>query len=240
MKPILIIAAVSQETALLEKALNNCSRRQSAVFDVVEGVLGSLRIVLCAGGIGKINAAIATTALIERYQPRQVINVGCAGAYPDSGLSIGDLVVAREEILGDEGVITSAGWLDFQGMGLPLLVQGDQHYYNEIPLTDSCVDNALLLAGRLGVTLIPGRFVTVSTCSGSWQRGEELARQFGAIVENMEGAAVALTCRRYNIDCIEIRGISNLVEERDLKAWDIPQAVEAAQKFVLEYLDDLD
>jgi futalosine hydrolase len=239
MKPVLVIAAVPLETALLEGALENRSPLATGSFNTLEGTLGALRVVICTGGIGKINAAIAATAMIERLQPQLVINTGCAGAYPGSGLAIGDLAMASEEILGDEGVITSAGWLDFQAMGLPLLVQGDRRYYNEIPLPPRPADLALQLANRCGTQLTRGRFVTVSTCSGSDRRGVELGQRFRAIAENMEGAAVALTCLRYGIDCLEIRGISNLVEERDMKRWDIPRAVEVAQRFVLKYLEEM-
>jgi futalosine hydrolase len=96
------------------------------------------------------------------------------------------------------------------------------------------------LADYYGVKLVRGRFITVSTSSGSRQRGEELFRRFHGICENMEGAAVAQTCLRYGIDCLEIRGVSNLVDERNMKAWDIPRAVEAAQRFVLKYLEEMD
>lgn len=239
MKPVLLIAAVPQEIALLKMALGYSSQQESGPFDVVEGELGRKRVVLCAGGIGKVNAAIATTALIERYAPQLVINTGCAGAYPGSGLAIGDLVVATDEILGDEGVATSTGWLDFQGMGLPLLLQGDQRYYNELPLSPARIDEAERLASIRGIPLLRGRFVTLSTCSGTLQRGAELAQRYHAVAENMEGGAVALACLRYAIDCLEIRGISNRVEERDMKGWDIPRAVEAAQYFVLKYLEEL-
>lgn len=56
----------------------------------------------------------------------------------------------------------------------------------------------------------------------------------------MEGAAVAQVCLRCSVDCLEIRGVSNMVEERDLKKWDMPRAVEAAQRFVLKYLEEMD
>jgi len=240
MKPILVIAAVPRETVLLEASLGNSSRMEAGGLNAVEGLLGKVRVVVCAGGIGKVNAAIATTAMIERMQPRLVINTGCAGAYPGSGLSIGDLAVASEEILGDEGVITSGGWLDFRAMGLPLLVQGEQRYYNEIPFSGHAIDRAVQLAALHGTALPRGRFITVSTCSGTQKRGEELVQRFGAIAENMEGAAVALTCLRYGIDCLEIRGISNQVEERNMKGWDIPAAVEAAQRFVIRYIEEMD
>jgi futalosine hydrolase len=55
----------------------------------------------------------------------------------------------------------------------------------------------------------------------------------------MEGAAIALVALRYGIPCLEIRGISNLVEDRDLARWDIAKAVEAAQRFVIKVVEEL-
>ena len=62
----------------------------------------------------------------------------------------------------------------------------------------------------------------------------------GALVVDMEGRVVAVVCLRSGLDSLEIRGISNLVEERNLENWDIPRAVEAAQRFVLKYLEEMD
>jgi futalosine hydrolase len=239
MKPVLVIAAVRQETKLLELALGSVTHVITPGFTTVVGALGSLPIVICVSGIGKINAAAATATQIERHQPQLVINAGCAGAYPGSGLAIGDLTVASVEILGDEGAITSNGWLGLQEMNLPYIIKGTQRYYNEIPISRLAAEKAMQLADYCGVSLTRGRFVTVSTCSGSLPRGEELVRRCGAIVENMEGAAVAMMCLRYGVDCLEIRGVSNLVEERNMKAWDIPRAVEAVQRFVLKYLEEV-
>ena len=240
MKPILILAATPQETVLLEHALGTTACMKSSTFDYTEGSLGKLPVVICAGGIGKINAAAATAALIERCHPRLVINTGCAGAYLASGLAVGQLAVASDECLGDEGVLTSEGWQDLGFMGIPSLIQENRLYHNAIPLSKHPAEKAMQLADYYGVRLMRGRFVTVSTCSGSRQRGEELARRFHGICENMEGAAVAQVCLRYGISCLEIRGISNLVDERDMKIWDIPRAVEAAQRFVLKFIEEMD
>ena len=240
MKPILILAATPQEIVLLEHALGTAARRYTVTFEFVEGTLGNLPVIICAGGIGKINAAAATAALIELCHPRLVINTGCAGAYLASGLTVGGLAVASDECLGDEGVLTSKGWQDLRFMGIPTVIHGSRLYHNAIPLSKHPAEKAMQLADYFGVKLARGRFITVSTCSGSRQRGEELARRFHGICENMEGAAVAQVCLRYGIDCLEIRGISNLVDERNMKTWDIPRAVEAAQRFVLKYIEEMD
>jgi futalosine hydrolase len=240
MKPIIIIAAVPQEVLLLEKALEHSGRVTSGGFEYTEGTIGNLRVVVCAGGVGKVNAAATAAIMIDRYQPQLVINTGCAGAYIGSGLVVGNLVVASEEVLADDGVEIADGWKGRRYMNLPSVAQGGLICYNLLPLSPHASEKAMQLAGYYGVFLTLGRFATVSTCSGSRQHGDMLSDRWNAVVENMEGAAVAQVCLRCGIDCLEIRGISNMVEERDLKKWDIPQAVEAAQRFVLKYLEEID
>jgi futalosine hydrolase len=239
MQPTLIIAAVPRELALLTAALEDVVVTTGA-FPATEGFIGSSRLVCCADGIGKANAAAASAVLIEQYQPRRIIITGCGGAYPGSGLAVGDLAVASEELFGDEGTVTPRGWLDLKQMGLPLLQQGERNWYGTIPLSLHDTEKVLQLADSHGLRLTRGRFVTVSACSGTKERGLELARRHQAICENMEGAAVALNALRYGVPCLEIRGISNLVEDRDLSRWEIDRAVEAAQRLVIKIVEELE
>ena len=239
MRPILILSAVPCELELLLNALEEPYCDPDAVFSATEGNIGATRLVCCAGGIGKANAASAATSLVERYHPQLIINIGCGGAYPGSGLSVGDLAVASDEIFGDEGVLTPAGWMDMKQVGLPLFSEGERAWYNSIPLARHEAQKAMQLADSRGLQLVRGRFVTVSSCSGTKARGLELARRYQAVCENMEGAAIALTALRYGgIPCLEIRGISNLVEDRDMARWDIGRAVEAAQRFVIKVIEE--
>jgi futalosine hydrolase len=240
MKPVVIIAAVPQEIELLEMALEHFGRVKTGGFEYVEGAIGKLRVVVSAGGVGKANAAAAAAVMIDRYQPQLVINTGCAGAYIGSGLVVGNLVVASEEVLADEGVIVAGGWKDLRYMNIPSVEQGGLDCYNLLPLSRHASEKAMQLADYYGVKLVRGRFATVSTCSGTRKYGSEIAHRWNAVIENMEGAAVAQVCLRCGVDCLEIRGISNIVDERDLLMWDIPQAVEAAQRFVLKYLEEMD
>ena len=55
----------------------------------------------------------------------------------------------------------------------------------------------------------------------------------------MEGAAIAHICAMYDIPMIEIRGISNIVENRDIKKWDIQLASENCQMAVIELIKTL-
>jgi futalosine hydrolase len=80
--------------------------------------------------------------------------------------------------------------------------------------------------------------VTVSTCSGTDEIGRQLADRSGGICESMEGAAVTHVCLQHNVPLLELRGISNLTEDRNPEKWDIPAAAEIAQQCVLELLND--
>jgi len=48
----------------------------------------------------------------------------------------------------------------------------------------------------------------------------------------MEGAAVAQLCACLGVPFFEVRGISNLVEDRNLSRWDLPTAARVAQQAV--------
>lgn len=234
---ILITAATTVELSLLV-------RETGAVECAVKGVplvygadLGRKRLVLAATGIGKVNAAASAATLTSIFAPDFSINTGCAGAYSGSGLSIGDLALASAEIYAEEGVVTPLGWQSVEAIGIPLAEVEGTCYYNEIPLSETHAERSLSLAGKLNIKLQKGKFVTVSTCSGTAARGVELSGRFGAICENMEGAAVAHVALRYGVPCLEIRGISNHVADRDVSRWDIATAAENAQRFLLRLID---
>ncbi len=191
---------------------------------------GGIRASICICGVGKANAAHGTTLLFERFTPRLVYSIGVAGAYPSSGLKVGDIAVAESEIYGDEGVAFKDEFRTMDAIGFPLCSRGGSEYYNEFPL---------FVPGHLKDFNVKGSFLTVSSCTGTLAKGKELEKRFGAICENMEGAAVAHICALNGVPAVEIRGISNTIEDRTagpLKREDILLASGRVQKFFLERL----
>jgi futalosine hydrolase len=122
-----------------------------------------------------------------------------------------------------------------------LLKKGGRRFFNEFPLDRKYAHRTMrFLAHRaFPFAVSGGRFVTVSTCTGTKRRALELVKRFGAICENMEGAAIAHVCKRYGIPMIEIRGISNVVEDRNKREWDIPLAAENCQRAALACIETL-
>ncbi len=68
-------------------------------------------------------------------------------------------------------------------------------------------------------------------------RAKELEERYHALCENMEGAAAAQVAELHGAPWLEVRGISNIVEDRDLKKWDIPRAAQNVQQAVLQILE---
>lgn len=230
-KYIGLISSVPFESNAL---LNALDRKNKISLDVIEGRVGNNHCIHMTSGIGLTNAAHATTVLVDRYSPRTVILMGIGGAYPGSGLGMEDIAMAEKEIYADLGVPTKGGIYDIKETGFPLLKKGRKTYYNEFML-----DRNLLRQSRgalADITLKTGVFLTVSRITTSGEEAQRLRKTYNAICENMEGAAVAHICARYGVPMIEIRGISNIVNDRDPGKWRKEAAAKKCQHAVLKLL----
>lgn len=233
---IALICAVQAEASLLLEETVVSSTVVLGLKTVIEGTLHNQHVLLCVGGIGKVNASHAATLLFTRFNPEAVVVFGVGGAYPASGAKVGDIALATEEVAGDEGVLIREGFKDVE-----YIKTGKVAIFSTYPASGPLVRRSLQLltshqgSGNHGIHA--GTFVTLSTCTGTAERARELETRYHGLCENMEGAAVAQVAGLHGIPWIEVRGISNLVEDRDLRKWDIPRAAKAAQAAVLRILE---
>jgi futalosine hydrolase len=227
-----LVCSVPLECALLRDWLSNAAEVTVGRKVAWSGLLDRAPVLVLPAGMGKANAAQGLTALLETRSVRGVVGFGVGGAYPGSGLSLGDVALASACIYGDEGVEAPKGWISTEGIGIPLLERGSSRVYNEIVLDSALVERARAALQAAGIAARVGPFVTVSACSGTAARGEVLARRFGALCEGMEGAALAHVASLYEVPFLEIRAVSNAVEDRDLSRWRLAEAAEAAQRAV--------
>lgn len=204
---------------------------------ISEGQLRGKSVIFTHCGVGKVNAAHSATLLLENYNIDLMILFGIAGAYSAKGAKQGDVAVAATENYGEEGVSTKDGWKNMQVIS-PLL-KNEQEYFNTFPMDSKLSQLAVKVSTDLGFNVTSGNFITVSQCSGTRESGELLKKRFDGVCENMEGAAVAHICALYGIPMVEIRGISNIIEDRDLRTWSIPLAVSHVNKVVSELVKRL-
>jgi futalosine hydrolase len=166
---------------------------------------------------------VATAASLSRHLTLRgtkidaVLNIGVAGAYYDSGVTMLDICLAQQESLGDFGICMQDRIIDFQPeLGTTVFFT----FKNElIPRFKNILTNQNIVFKNVN-------FVTVNCCTGTKKRGEFLRRKYGAGCENMEGAAVAMVCQNFNIPCVELRCISNMVDDRDTTKWRFSEAVD--------------
>jgi futalosine hydrolase len=233
-----IIASVFSEGAMFSSMFKPVGKTLPGLPPFFAGAIAGTRVVFGTSGVGKTNAAHATTVLMGKFSPSCIVNFGIGGAYPSSGLKVGDIAVAEKEVYADEGVLLKDGLHSFEITGIPLLKVRGRKYFNEFP-SDKRLSRLALKASGTVAPCKSGVFLTVSACTGTVKRARELAAKFTPVCENMEGAAIAHICRIYGIPFVEIRGISNIVEDRDMKKWEIGLAAENCQKAVVQFLEAL-
>jgi futalosine hydrolase len=236
---IALLAAVPEETNLIRAALQDFAQESVNGIDLISGTISGRKITLARSGIGKAAAAATAVSLLSSCRPEALLLFGCGGAYLGTDLALGDLALASGEIFGDEGVATPTGFQDLAETRLAMR-RTPEKFYNNWPIDNELHDWAQPLlqahAEDNKIKLRSGPFVTVSTCTGSTVVATEIAQRTGGICENMEGAAVALACLQLSTPLLEVRGISNLVEDRDTSRWDLPAGMAAAQHAILELL----
>ena len=243
------LVATDREAAPLRGSLCSVEHRDAAG---AEWWLGTLRsgirdvpTALVVGGYEKVNAAHALTLVLSTVCPSLVLNVGVAGAYPGSGLAVGDLVLATDEVYADTGVLAPEGWLSTEAIGLPLARTGGREYGNSFPL-----DADLVRAAVRAVEAAPwppprpriaaGLCLTSSVVTGRTVDAEVLETRWHALAESMEGAAAAHVCLLHGVPFLEVRGISNRVADRDRAAWDLDAAAARAAAAALAICARLD
>src|SRR5699024_8730016 len=80
--------------------------------------------VLVKSGIGKVNAAMTTAILMEKYQPTFVINTGSAGGFSEA-LKVGDVVISDAVVHHDVDV-TAFDYVHGQVPQMPATFKADQ------------------------------------------------------------------------------------------------------------------
>jgi futalosine hydrolase len=173
-------------------------------------------VLVC--GVGKTGAAAATAARLAKGGVARVISFGVAGAYPDAGLAVGDVVVATEVAVVDEGLDAGECFVAFARPGMT--VPGAAWTRCDASLVGEAPRGAVFRVVR-------GRIATVSVCAGTERLARE-RRATGAVAESMEGAAVAHAAALCGVAFAEVRGISNLCGPRDGTRFDLAAAVRHA------------
>jgi len=211
--PIAILGAMDTETAPVVASVSGRATASLRGIPCVVGTFAGRRVVVAATGVGKVNAALTTTLLVERYAPAAVVFTGVAGGL-DPELQPGDVVVAERLVHHDLLRYTESGAfpriLKSPSTGEPNPIE----FASSPPLLALALDTAggLALEGLPGARPPRVRFGTIATGDsfiGAVAKKTQLRRDFGAHACEMEGAAVAQVCRELGVPFLVVRGLSD-------------------------------
>ena len=214
MQPIAVLSALSQEQHGLIELLQRPRKVSHAGRDFWLGELYGRSVVLCVSKIGKVSAAIASAALIERFDVGRILFTGVAGGL-GTGVNVGDMVVATDFIQHD---------LDVS----PLFARYEVPLYGQARFACHAALSALLyqaaVAALSSASAVPGasvhkgliasgdRFVSGASESAALRAALTSVGHEVLAVE-MEGAAVAQVCHDYGVAFAAVRTISDRADD---------------------------
>jgi adenosylhomocysteine nucleosidase len=215
-----ILGAFEREVILLEDRLTERHVYQIEGIKFVAGNLKGQKVVIAWTGIGKVNAAMTTTLLIEHFKPKYIIFTGIAGAV-NPQLRPGDIVIAAKTAHHDMGTVWPEGLFvkgvknRLDGMENPLFFPADETLLSCARQAAKRIDMRRVetVAGRRKPKIIQGVIVTGDSFIASTEKCAELRKKLQADAVEMEGAAVAQICYQRQIKHLIIRSISDSADE---------------------------
>lgn len=194
-----LISAMKIEMELLAEALENGHTERLAGIEFQTGTLWGHEVVLSVCGPGKVNAALCTQAMILRYHPDAVLNLGVAGSL-SSKVSIGDVVVGTYAVQHD---------MDTSPLGDPPgFISGISLL--RLPLNDDLQSKLRRALSALpDIKVVFGGIATGDQFLHDAVRRDHVREQFDALCCEMEGGAVAHVCHVNNVPCAIVRAISD-------------------------------
>lgn len=207
-----IIGAMESEVEMLK---NNLQSPKDTTIQQVKFYFGNIDgkdVVVTKSGIGKVNAAIITTLMIEHFKPARILFSGIAGGL-NPGMHPGDVVIAEKIAYHDYG----RKWPDsFETWATRSPVNFE---YN--PVYFSCDSNLLQIVkneikniqlkqiGRKTPVIHTGIILTGDMFLSDGKYGANLRKKTGADAVEMEGAAVAQTAFQQSVPFLIIRSLSD-------------------------------
>lgn len=196
MKKIGIITALTLEGEQVEKILGIPLKTDLyGHFSVKTYCVNEKYIYLANCGVGEIFASSCTQILLSCYNVGLILNYGFAGAI--DGLKQGDGIIVNGVVHYDFDIskvddCEPCTYIDFYDS--PVIPVGDE--LTEFAKT-ICVDF------KIGVLASGDKFVTDKGFK------DEMNKKYNAIVFDMEGAGVLLTCKNYGTPVLILKVVSD-------------------------------
>lgn len=196
-------------------------------FEIVSGVplyRVAEDIIACAGGIGKVNAAMSAEVLCLHCGVDMIVNAGVAGCATD--LPTGSLVVPSEFLQHD---------MDTTAIGDPA---GHVSTVDRLTFPTWKPERCRTLLRGLGVETCTGRVATGDWFATLCDRARWIRDTFDPLLLEMEGCAVAQVCLRNNVPFVALKSVSDhlFAENQVEEYFDFGQALENLGRVLLPFV----
>lgn len=200
-----IIGAMDVEVAALKSNIKNAVTTKIASIEFVCGTIENVMVCVAQCSPGKVNAALCTQIMIDKFQPDEIINIG-VGCSLCEGVVIKNVVIATDVCEHD---------MNIMALGEP---RGFINGLNTIKIpTDSVLSEALAqTAINCGEKIHRGTIASGDLFISSEKTKTKLNEKFGAICAEMEGGAIGHTCYANGVPFAVIRSISDGGDENSL------------------------
>ena len=177
------------------------------------GRFGGEPLVLAQAGIGKVNAAAATTLLLSVFGAKKLIFCGVAGGL-DPELPVGSVLLADRLAIHDYGVM-AAGRLTSTASGLVPLGAPKLEALSpvSVEVSNTLERLATVLRGQIDAPVRLGGIVTADYFLNCAETREQLHALFGAQAIDMESGAVNQVAEAWGAQLYVIRTLSDLAGE---------------------------
>lgn len=196
--PIGIIGAMEDEVNGLVARLEDPKCEEFSGIKFYTGAIFGKPVVIAKCGVGKVFAAICTTAMILRYSPAVVVNTGVAGGL-DKSLKCADTVIATSLAQHD---------MDTSPLGDPVgLISGINKVYFDAD--KRTIEILTAAADELGIRHSEGLIVTGDKFVAGGEERDRILSVFPALACEMEGGAVAHAAYVHGVPFAVVRAISD-------------------------------
>lgn len=226
-----IIGAMDEEVDLLRSKLNDRKDTSLAGSEFYKGKIDSLEVVLLKSGIGKVNAALGTALLIEKFKPDVIINTGSAGGF-HRDLNVGDVVISTEVRHHDVDV-TIFGYEYGQVPRMPACFSPDQR------LVSVAVKSAQKING---IQVAEGLIASGDSFMNDPERVEFIRSKLPDIyAAEMEAAAIAQVAYQFEVPFVIIRSLSDIAGKDSNISFDqfLDTAAKNSAELILLMLEEL-
>jgi futalosine hydrolase len=189
----------------------------------------NFQIDILVTGVGMVPTAVATTIALTQNIYDAVINAGICGSF-NRDIPVGKVLNITSDCFPETGAEDGEHFLSI--IDLKLLDQ------DEFPFTGGKLINDSVFESKLIHGLMVSTGITVNTVHGNKQSIVDFLSIHKVDVETMEGAAFMYSCKVLKTRFIQIRSVSNYIEDRDVSKWNIPLAVQNLNQFLLELLNE--